>query len=86
MKVPRFSVLNTNAWSDLKRHKLLHEQLAGVRNLDLRDMRSVLAIVALESLLRQVANAHETALLADMNAVVVAHIKETFLQEASSTM
>ncbi len=78
--------MNTDARGDLKRHKLLHEQLAGVRNLDLRDVRGVLAVVAFESLLRKVANAHATALLADMNAVVVAHIKETFLQEASSTM
>lgn len=49
-------------------------------------MRSVLAVVTFKSLLWQVSYAHETALLTDMDTIVVTDIKEALLQETCSTM
>ena len=49
----------------------MEEELAGVGELDLGDVRGVLAVLALEALLREVAHTHEAAELADVDSVVV---------------
>ena len=48
----RYSVLKSQSRSNLQCHEFLDEKLAGVRNLDLADVRGVLAVVAFEPLLR----------------------------------
>jgi hypothetical protein len=57
----------------------LHEKLAGIRNLNLSDVRGVLAVMAFKPLLRKVSNAHQAALFAYMNAIVVADIEQSLL-------
>jgi hypothetical protein len=69
------SVLHFDARSNLKSHEFLHQQLTGIRHLNLCDVSRVLAVVALKPLLSEVAYTHQTALLTDMDAVVVTHIK-----------
>jgi hypothetical protein len=64
----------------------LHQQLAGIRYLDLSDVSSVLAVMAFKPLFWKISNAHKATLLTNVNAIVVADIEQALFQETSSTM
>jgi hypothetical protein len=72
-----------HAGSQLHSHQFLEQQLCGVWNLDLRDVGSVVAVLALEPLLVQVSLANQTADAADVHAIQIGHVEETLLQESS---
>lgn len=67
-------VIDPDPRCNLQCHELLHEQLASVGQHDLADVRGVLAVVTLETLLWQVAHTHQTAQLTDVHAVLVGHV------------
>ena len=67
-------------------HELLKEQLASVWYLDLADVLTGVAPLALVAELLEIRHAEQTALLAYIHAIAVAYIKEALLKEASSAM
>jgi len=77
----RRSIHGEESWSDRHGHELLHQQLHRVRDVDLRDLGRVLARPALETVLGQGRNRHQTAQVAHVHSVRIRGIKQTLLQE-----
>mmetsp|Transcript_16479 Transcript_16479/g.64296 ORF Transcript_16479/g.64296 Transcript_16479/m.64296 type:complete len:1268 (+) Transcript_16479:614-4417(+) len=70
-----------DARRDLHGHQLLEEELAGVGDVDLRDVRVVVAALALELLLLEVGDGEEATVVADVDAVGVGLREEALLEE-----
>eukprot|EP00123_Amoebidium_parasiticum_P018025 comp24071_c0_seq1/m.43308 comp24071_c0_seq1/g.43308 ORF comp24071_c0_seq1/g.43308 comp24071_c0_seq1/m.43308 type:complete len:370 (+) comp24071_c0_seq1:731-1840(+) len=78
--------LDHHSGGNLHGHKLLEQKLAGVRNLDQRHLRLVLAAAALECLCREVCNGNETTQVAHVHTVLVTAQEHALLEEVGRTV
>ena len=61
----------------------MEQQLGRIRQLDLRDLRLVLAALALKSVVPQVGDSDQAAEVADVDAVRIGNLKEALTEELS---
>ena len=67
-------------------HELLEEQLASVRNTDLRDLRRVLATTAFVGFLFELCNGDQAADVADVHTVWIRDFEKTLFKELCSAV
>ena len=82
-KILRFRSCHHHSRGNVHGHQLLEEQLRRIWQLDLRDLRLVLASLALESVVPQVGNSDEAAEIADVDAVRIRDLKQALTEELS---
>lgn len=74
------------AWLDLHRHQLLHEQFTSVGNPNLTDVLSGIAPPTIKLAFIKIGFTEQTALMTHVHTVTIGNIKQSLLQEPRTSM
>ena len=80
----RLLQLDHHPGRDAHRHEFLKQQFTRVRNADFGNLSFVATPFALEGIVAQIGDGHETAKIANVDGVRVGNLKETLTQKLKS--